>query len=77
MRDPVVGLSDFVLVSDTRMEAAIRLLLEHTRNLAEHAGAAPLAAALEHPALVEGKQVVLVLSGGNLAWPELRRIVAG
>lgn len=77
MRDPKVGLADFVLVSDAEMEAAIRLLLEHTRNLAEHAGAAALAAALGNPELVEGSCVVLVLSGGNLAWPEQRRVVAG
>ncbi len=77
MRDAEVGLSDFVLVSDASMETAIRMLLEHTRNLAEHAGAAALAAALEHPALATGKQIVLVLSGGNLAWQELRRILAG
>lgn len=59
------------------MEAAIRLLLEHTRNLAEHAGAAALAAAFGNPELVEGSCVVLVLLGGNLAWPEQRRVVAG
>ncbi len=77
MRDPAVGLADFVLVSDAALEEAIRLLLEHTRHVAEHAGAAALAAALARRDELAGRQVVLVLSGGNLAWPELRRIVSG
>jgi threonine dehydratase len=63
-------------VSDEAMEEAIRLLLEHTHNLAEHAGAAPLAAALELRERLEGKRVALVLSGGNLSMEALRAIVA-
>ena len=38
-------LDDFVMVPDQAIEAAILLLLEHTHNLAEGAGAIPLAAA--------------------------------
>jgi len=75
MRHHVWGLDDFVLVSDEAMEEAIRLLLEHTHNLAEHAGAAALAAALELRGRLAGKRVVLVLSGGNLSLEDLRRIV--
>jgi threonine dehydratase len=45
LRHPERGLDDFVLVSDEAMEEAIVLLLEHTKNLAEHAGAAALAGA--------------------------------
>ncbi len=40
-------LDDFVMVPDRAIEAAILLLLEHTHNLAEGAGAIPLAAALQ------------------------------
>ncbi|MCP4006155.1 MAG: threonine/serine dehydratase [bacterium] len=76
LRDPELGLDDFALVSDAEMEEAIRLLLRHTRNVAEHAGAAPLAAALRRRGELEGRTVVLVLSGGNLDYDELRRIVA-
>jgi threonine dehydratase len=74
--DPEDGLDDFVLVSDDEMDEAIRLLLEHTHNLAEHAGAAALAAALRLRERLAGRRVVLVLSGGNLSMPELRRILA-
>jgi threonine dehydratase len=69
-------LADFVLVSDQALEEAVRLLLEHTHNLAEEAGAASLAAALELRQRLEGRKVVLVLSGGNLSRQRLREILA-
>jgi threonine dehydratase len=68
-------LDDFVLVSDEAIKEAIVLLLQHTHNLAEGAGAAPLAAALQLKARLAGKKVVLVLSGGNLSLDQLRHIL--
>ncbi len=68
-------LDDFVLVDDTKIETAIRMLLEHTHNLAEGAGAAPLAAALQMKERLAGKKVVLVMSGGNLSLERLNQIV--
>jgi len=76
LRDPDHGLDDFLLVSDEAMEQAIGILLETTRNVAEHAGAAALAAALELGERLAGKRVVVVLSGGNLASDALGRILA-
>ncbi|HUX23524.1 MAG TPA: hypothetical protein VMV87_02805, partial [Burkholderiales bacterium] len=67
---------DFVLVEDAAIEEAILLLLEHTRNLAEGAGAAALAAAIKLRRSLAGKNVVLVLSGGNLSLDQLRRLFA-
>jgi threonine dehydratase len=69
-------LDDFILVDDGAIEEAIVLLLEHTRNLAEGAGAAPLAAALKIRNRLAGKRVVLIMSGGNLALDQLRRILS-
>jgi len=69
-------LDDFVLVSEEAMEDAVRLLLEHTHNLAEEAGAASLAAALGMRDQLRGKQVVLVQSGGNLSQARLAEILA-
>jgi len=69
-------LDDFVLVDDGAIEGAILLLLEHTHNLAEGAGAAALAAAILLRQRLAGKKVVLVLSGGNLAVDQLRRLLA-
>jgi threonine dehydratase len=57
---------DMVLVSDTQLREAILLILRVTHNLAEGAGAAALAAALQMRDQLAGKTVVGVLSGGNL-----------
>jgi threonine dehydratase len=53
-------------VDDRAIARASFLLLELAKVLAEGAGAAPLAAVLEHPELVENGPTVLVISGGNL-----------
>lgn len=68
---------DMVLVSEDALRAAIRLLLKHTHNLAEGAGAASAAAALKLREQLAGKTVVGILSGGNLDLRELRRILEG
>ncbi|MGB2908526.1 MAG: pyridoxal-phosphate dependent enzyme [Candidatus Aminicenantaceae bacterium] len=69
-------LEDFVLVSEEEMQGAVRIYLELVRNLAEEAGAAPLAAALKIKKRLEGKSVALVLSGGNLSLGRLRQILS-
>jgi len=69
-------LDDFVLVSEEAMEEAVRLLLEHTHNLAEEAGASSLAAAQGLGERLAGKKVVLVLSGGNLSRARLEEILS-
>lgn len=75
MRHPSLGLDDFVLVSEEAMEDAIRLYLETLHEVAEHAGAAPLAAAIQLRERLADRKVVLVLSGGNLSRSDLRRIL--
>jgi threonine dehydratase len=60
------GASRIVQVSDDEIAAAIRALWTDTHNLAEGAGAAPLAAALQEKDKISGKRVGLVLSGGNI-----------
>lgn len=75
LRHPRVGLDDFILVDDEAMEEAVRLLLQHTHNLAETAGAASLAAALELRDRLAGKKIVIVLSGGNISMEQLRQIL--
>ena len=65
-------LDDFVLVTDEEMDRAIVLHLRETHNLAEHAGAAALAAALQTKDRFQGKKVVLVMSGGNLSPDQLK-----
>ncbi len=69
-------LDDFVLVDDDSIHNAVLLLLEHTHNLAEGAGAAALAAAIKLKRRLSGKNVVLVMSGGNFSLDQLRRLLA-
>ena len=65
-------LDDFVLVSEEELNQAIVFHLEKTHSLAEHAGAASLAAALKLKDRLQGKKVALVLSGGNISLVHLR-----
>jgi len=70
-------LDDFVLEDDEAIKHAIVLLLEHTHNLAEGAGAISLAAAIQLKDRLAGKKVVLIMSGGNLAVEKLKSILGG
>ena len=65
-------LDDFILVTEEEMQRAIVLHLQMTHNLTEHAGAASLAAALKIKDRLQGKKVVLVISGGNISMQHLR-----
>jgi threonine dehydratase len=60
------GASRVVSVSEAEIKAAMRIYYTDTHNLAEGAGASPLAALLKETALHEGKKVGLILSGGNV-----------
>jgi len=71
----IQNLDDFVLVSDDELFASIRLLFEHTHNVAEGAGAASLAAAMKLKDELAGKKVALDLSGGNITAETLKRIL--
>ncbi|WP_424858595.1 MULTISPECIES: threonine ammonia-lyase [unclassified Tepidimonas] len=57
---------DWLLVDEEDIEQAIVLLLEIEKTLVEGAGAAGLAAVLRHPVRFAGRQVGLVLCGGNI-----------
>ena len=53
-------------VSDNEISGAILLLMERCKQIVEPAGAAPVAAVLSGKLDVKGKNVVCVLSGGNI-----------
>ena len=57
---------DIVVVSEQRVEEAIALGAEIEKTMLEGAGAAGLAALLEHPAQFRDQNVAVVLSGGNI-----------
>ncbi len=57
---------DIVLVSEEQIEHAVSLLIGIEKTVVEGAGAAGLAAVVAHPALFTGRNVGLVLCGGNI-----------
>ena len=69
------GASRIVQVTDDEIGTAIRVYWTDTHNLAEGAGAAPLAAAMQDKAKNRGKRVGLILSGGNIDFDLFRRWV--
>ena len=60
------GVESVVAVSEEEILAAMRHYFTDTHNVAEGAGAAPLAALLRERDRMRGKKVGLVLSGGNV-----------
>jgi threonine dehydratase len=58
--------SRIVQVTDDEIRVAIRAYWTDTHNLAEGAGAAALAAALQEKPKIRGKRIGLILSGGNI-----------
>ena len=57
---------DVLLVSERHLEEAVSLLLQIEKTVVEGAGAAGLAALLTHKELFAGRNVGLVLTGGNI-----------
>ena len=71
------GASRIVRVGEDEIADAIRLYYTTTHNLAEGAGAAPLAALMQERHRYAGKRVGLVLSGGNIDMPMMEKILRG
>jgi threonine dehydratase len=71
------GAARIVRVEEAEIAEAIRLLWTTTHNVAEGAGAAPLAALIKERDRMRGKRVALVLSGGNIDSEMVRSVLAG
>jgi len=69
-------LNDIVTLTEEELAGGVRLALEATHSLAEGAGAASLAAAVKLADRLKGKQVVCVMSGGNIDRATLMRVLA-
>ncbi len=69
-------LDAIVTLTERELADGVRLALRTTHNLAEGAGAAPLAAAVKLGADLAGKKVVCVMSGGNIDVRALTRVLA-
>lgn len=68
------GVDEIVLVSDSEIIRAIRLLWRTSHNLVEGAGAAATAATMQLRERLAGKTVVNLLSGGNLDTATISKI---
>jgi threonine dehydratase len=71
------GAARVITVSEEEIAEAIRTYYATTHNLAEGAGAAPLAALLKEKARYAGKRAGLILSGGNIDMPLFTQILQG
>ncbi|MBO9641854.1 MAG: threonine dehydratase [Pseudacidovorax sp.] len=68
---------DVVAVTDDEVAGAMRLLYTATHNVAEGAGAAALAAALQQRGRWAGQRIGLALTGGNVDAPLFAEVLAG
>jgi threonine dehydratase len=66
---------DVVLVKEDSIALAILLFLERKKLVVEGAGAVPLAALMEGKERFAGKRVVLVVSGGNIDFTLIDKII--
>jgi threonine dehydratase len=68
-------LDDLVTLSEDELKEGVRLAIDATHNLAEGAGAAPLAAAVKLQDTLRDKHVVCVMTGGNIDRATLTQIL--
>ena len=66
---------EIVTVDEEEIANAILLLLEREKTVAEGAGAAPVAALLNHKTSLKGLRTAVVISGGNIDVNFLSRII--
>jgi threonine dehydratase len=71
------GVARIVTVTEDEIAEAIRIYYSTTHNMAEGAGAAPLAALMKERSLYSRKRVGLILSGGNIDMPVFASILRG
>jgi threonine dehydratase len=71
------GAARVVRAGENEIAEAVRAYYTDTHNLAEGAGAAPLAALMAERERMRGKRVALVLTGGNIDMAVFRQILAG
>ena len=69
------GAERVVRVSDDEVEEAMRAYFADTHNVAEGAGAAPLAALLQERDAMRGRRVAVILCGGNVDAPLFARVL--
>lgn len=67
---------DIIAVTDDEVAEAMRVLFSDTHNVAEGAGAAALAAAMQQRSRWQGRSVGVALTGGNVDAAMFRKVLA-
>lgn len=68
---------DIVAVADEQVAEAMRILFADTHNVAEGAGAAALAAVIQSKDKLQGRNVGIALTGGNVDSDMFAKVLAG
>jgi threonine dehydratase len=71
------GAARFVKVTEDEIAHSMRVYFDDTHQVAEGAGAAPLAALLQEREHMAGKSVGVILSGGNIERARFLQVLAG
>ncbi len=71
------GVSRWVEVTEDSIAAAMRIYFDDAHQLAEGAGAAPLAALLQNTSRMANKNVAVILSGGNIERARFQQVLGG
>jgi len=71
------GTERIVAVSDDEVAQAMRLIFRTTHNVAEGAAAASVAALMQERAAMQGRNVAVILSGGNVDTDVFAQVLAG
>lgn len=69
------NVDEFILVDDKDIIKANKILIETSHNLIEEASATTLAAALKIKPQLKGKNVVMIMSGGNISMNNLAALL--
>jgi threonine dehydratase len=77
LRVILAGAARVITVSEDEIRAAMQHLFADTHNVAEGAGAAPLAGLLREKERMAGKRVAIIQSGGNVDSDVFARVLAG
>ncbi|MEQ1615787.1 MAG: threonine dehydratase [Hyphomicrobiaceae bacterium] len=71
------GVSHILRLTDDEIADAIRIYYRDTHNLAEGAGAAPLAGLMRERTLMQGQKAAVILCGGNIDAPVFSQVLTG
>lgn len=71
------GADRIVAVNDREISDAMRIYFEDIHSVAEGAGAVALAALIQEKELMQGKEVAVILTGGNIDTEVFAQVLAG